>query len=160
MFSYVLCLWIQYHCTTEGAVDRLDYVWVDYILSWIVLGDFNNVLSASEKKGGLSVTNYGIKDFVDCFNVLDLLDMKYVGCTFTWMSSSVCCKLDRVLVNPTWMRSDFDALAEFVAPGCVFDHSCIVVSLLESRIKQSKPFKFFNMWTLSDDFLNIVARKW
>lgn len=129
-------------------------------LPWLILGDFNTVLSQSKKKGGLNVTNYQTKDFVDCVASLGLTDLRYVVCSFTWMSPSVCSKLDRVLVNSSWMSSNLDGIAEFVASSCVSDHALIIVSLPESRVKKVKPFKFFNMWTLSEDFLDIVEKNW
>ncbi|XP_073033909.1 uncharacterized protein [Primulina eburnea] len=77
-------------------------------LPWILMGDFNNVLSQEEKKGGLAVKNYEI-----------------LVVFFTWMSPTVCSKIDRRLAK-----------------------------------KQPKPFKFLNMWSLSEDFLDIVKNKW
>lgn len=39
---------------------------------WILLGDFNNVLSPVEKRGGLPVRNYDVQDFADCVSHLNL----------------------------------------------------------------------------------------
>ncbi|XP_073046253.1 uncharacterized protein [Primulina eburnea] len=129
-------------------------------LPWIVMGDFNNVLSQHEKKGGLQVKNYETKDFVDCVASLDLLDLQHTGCYFTWSSPSVCSKLDRVLVNQAWHSSNFHGLVEFVAPSCISDHALALVSVCEQRKQQSKPFKFFNMWTLHNDFQKLIRDRW
>lgn len=130
-------------------------------MPWLVLGDFNNVLSQDDKKkGGLKVTNYDTKDFVDCVKYLDLLDLRFVGCYYTLLSPSVCSKLDRALVNTTWNNSSFNGLAEFIASGCIWDHVLIVVFLLAPHVNKTNPFKFFNMWTISYDFIKIVEDKW
>ncbi|XP_075475225.1 uncharacterized protein LOC142505973 [Primulina tabacum] len=129
-------------------------------LPWLVLGDFNTILSPDEKKGGLAVRDYDIKDFVECVSSLDLLDLNYIGCLFTWYSPKVCSKLDLVLVNHRWLSSNLQGLAEFVAPGCISDHTISIVSFLQFRQQQHKPFKFFNMWALSDRFLDIVRNNW
>ncbi|XP_073025316.1 uncharacterized protein [Primulina eburnea] len=129
-------------------------------LPWITLGDFNSVLTQSEKKGGLPITDYNIKDFVDCVSSLDLIDLRYIGCKFTWYSPKVCSKLDHVLVNQKWISSSLDGLAEFVAPGCISDHTVSIVSFLHHNLQRQKPFKFFNMWALSDRFMDIVRDNW
>ncbi|XP_075481269.1 uncharacterized protein LOC142521981 [Primulina tabacum] len=126
-------------------------------------GDFNNVLSQDEKKRGLSIKNYETQDFVDCVASLDLLDLRFTGCFFTWMSPKVCSKLDRVLVNQRWNSSNLDGFVEFKASGCVSDHVvCIVciVSVLEQHKQKLKPFKFLNMWTLTNEFVDIVISNW
>ncbi|XP_073271517.1 uncharacterized protein [Primulina huaijiensis] len=127
---------------------------------WILLCDFNNVLTPDEKQGGLKVKNYETKDFVDCVAILDLLDLKFSGCFYTWMSPKVCSKLDRVLVNQAWLSSDLNGHTEFQAPGCLSDHTVSIVSLLEDQKQKPKAFKFFNMWTLSEKFLDLVLDRW
>ncbi|XP_073049432.1 uncharacterized protein [Primulina eburnea] len=127
---------------------------------WILLGDFNNVLTPDEKQRGLKVKNCETKDFVDCVAILDLLDLKFSGCFYTWMSPKVCSKLDCVLVNQAWLSSNLIGHTEFQAPGCLSDHTVSIVSLLEDQKQEPKAFKFFNMWTLSDKFLDLVLDRW
>ncbi|XP_073291645.1 uncharacterized protein [Primulina huaijiensis] len=129
-------------------------------LPWIILGDFNNVLFSNEKKSGVNIRNYDTKDFVDCVASLDLIDLKFTGCFYTWMSPKVCSKLDRVLVNSFWNVSKLEGVAEFIAPGCLSDHSLCIASILQQQKTTAKPFKFLNMWTLSDEFMHTVRRNW
>ncbi|XP_073275385.1 uncharacterized protein [Primulina huaijiensis] len=129
-------------------------------LPWKSQGDFNTVLSPDEKKGGLRVRDYDTRDFVDCVSSLDLLDLKFIGCLFTWRSPKVCSKLDRVIVNQKWISSDLNGLAEFVEPGCISDHAILIVPFLHPNVHSQKPFKFFNMWALSDRFLDTVRENW
>lgn len=140
--------------------DNLKHVGSTISEPWVLLGDFNNVLSQEDKKGGLEVKNYETRDFVDCVGHLDLTDMRSLGCFYTWMSPTVCNKLDRVMVNPEWINSAYHGVTEYLAPGCVSDHTLSVVSLLEPRFFKKKPFKFFNMWAISERFGGIVADKW
>lgn len=81
---------------------------------------------------------------------------------FTWLKGDVCSKLDRVLVNNSWLLSNVNAFAEFLAPGCISDHSCYIVSLdrYVNNSGKNKSFKFYNMWTLHHDFQNIVRNAW
>lgn len=114
---------------------------------WILLGDINDVLSLEEKIGGIHVRNYEIKDFVDCFAHLDLHDMWSMGCTHTWMSSTVRNKLDRVMINHHWTNANLYGLAEFLATGCVSDHALCLVTILEESIVRKKRLSSV-MWTL------------
>lgn len=120
----------------RGLWDNLKGFGVNCLLSWILLGDFNNVLSQTENKGGLIVANCETKDFIDCISSLEFWNLKAIGCKHTWMSPSVCSKLDCVLINPCWMISNLNGLGEFIASSCVFDHSLSIVSFLETIVKK------------------------
>lgn len=128
---------------------------------------FNNVLSTEENKGGLQIKNYEISDFVDCVASIDLIDIKYVGCFYTWSSPRVCSKLDRVMVNNDWIGSKFMGFADFIAPGSIFDHALSLVSCFEEiKLKPKSHLNslicghlMINSWTWwngNDDFLGLV----
>ncbi|KZV38718.1 hypothetical protein F511_33874 [Dorcoceras hygrometricum] len=95
----------------------------------MVIGDFNSILSQDDKCGGTLVTNREIRDFVDCITCLELVDTQHVGCFYTWTNNVVCTKLDRVLINSTWLNSAFDAFTEFLAPSCISDHSLSITNI-------------------------------
>lgn len=44
--------------------------------------------------------------------------------------------------------------------GCLSDHSCVIVSTLVCDKGPKRPFKFYNMWTLHNDFQSLVADSW
>ncbi|KAJ6973806.1 hypothetical protein NC653_033972 [Populus alba x Populus x berolinensis] len=67
---------------------------------WLILGDFNSLLSQADKHHGEPVSNYETTDFRQCCSDLGLTDLNYSGCHFTWSNGSVWSKLDLVLVNP------------------------------------------------------------
>nr|TKR97767.1 hypothetical protein D5086_0000209670 [Populus alba] len=69
---------------------------------WMVLGDFNSMLSSVDKHNGSAVSSYETSDFRDCCSDLGLHDANFTGCHFSWTNGSVWCKLDRVLINPAW----------------------------------------------------------
>ncbi|XP_073300490.1 uncharacterized protein [Primulina huaijiensis] len=138
--------------------DDLKLIGANCTLSWLVLGDFNSVLSPDEKRG-LNVKNYETHDFIDCVATLDLYDLQFTGCFFTWSSPKVCSKLDCALVNNYWLSSSMEGFAEFLTPRCISDHATCVVTMFEQRKRKMKPFKFQNMWTLCDDFEEILNIK-
>ena len=70
---------------------------------WMLIGDFNEVLLASECKGG-SFVHSRARLFQDCLNACNLSDVKVVGSGFTWQRSrhgqpTILKKLDRVVAD-------------------------------------------------------------
>ncbi|GFZ11471.1 hypothetical protein Acr_22g0008690 [Actinidia rufa] len=126
----------------------------------VVLQDFNNVLHADERSNGQPVTQYEIRDFQQCCSKLGLVDTGYSGAHLTWTNNSTWSKLDRVMINNRWIADGLRAHAHFGFPGKLSDHSPSLVSLFENRIQGMQPFKFFNMWTLHEDFQRIVSMVW
>ena len=96
---------------------------------WIVLGDFNSMLSPADKHNGEAVSSYEISDFQDCCFDLGLHDVNFTGCHFSWTNGSVWSKLDRVLINPSWSSLQRLTHVHFGSPGAFTDHSPAVVRL-------------------------------
>ena len=53
-------------------------------LSWVIIGDFNELLHANEKEGGNARPEGQMKLFRDTINSCELRDMGYCGSDFTW----------------------------------------------------------------------------
>jgi hypothetical protein len=49
----------------------------------LVLGDFNEILFASEKEGGAPHAQCYMQDFQDCLSQCSLEDLGYIGYKFT-----------------------------------------------------------------------------
>lgn len=126
---------------------------------WIVLGNFNALLSVYDKVGGLSVTNFELQGLESLVHSCNLVDLQSIGSKLTWTNGLVSSKLDRVLVNSQWLMANFHRYADFSPSDCLSDHSC-VVSLLNKSQCVKKPFKFYNMWTLHEHFQELVAESW
>ena len=100
---------------------------------WILLGDFNVARHSSDIANYSRPKTRSMTQFVDAINSASLEDLKYVGVHYTWSNkqvgpANVSKKLDRVLINDTWLQYIPDAMAEFFSPG-VSDHSPSVVTL-------------------------------
>jgi len=50
---------------------------------WLILGDFNSLLSQADKHHGEPVSNYEIADFRYCCSNLGLTNLNYSGCHYT-----------------------------------------------------------------------------
>ena len=56
---------------------------------WLVLGDFNSILSQDDKLNGNVVSMYEIDDFHNYCHDLGLFNLNYSGCHFTWSTGHV-----------------------------------------------------------------------
>lgn len=83
------------------------------IVPWMVIGDFNALLSAQDKVGRLSVTNYKQQDLKKLVHGCNLVDLQSIGCQLTWTNGMVSSKLDQVLVNTQWLWKIFVNMLNF-----------------------------------------------
>jgi hypothetical protein len=127
---------------------------------WLILGDFNSLLSQSDKHRGELVSTYETSDFRQCCSDLGLSDLNYSGSHFTWSNGSVWTKLDRVLANPPWSLSNISVQVHFGNPGAFSDHSPATISFNPHQPMGKKCFKFFNMWSNHSRFLDLVTEAW
>lgn len=74
-------------------------------MSWVVGGDFNEVLLFDDKVGGSERRSGGILDFQACLDGCDLQDLRWREYRFTWSNNQVGTRrieerLDRYCANP------------------------------------------------------------
>ncbi|KAK1386533.1 hypothetical protein POM88_014711 [Heracleum sosnowskyi] len=98
--------------------------------SWLLLGDFNDILSTTKCEGGMVGNSPTIMEFQDCMTKIAIMDLHYDGIQFTWAGSphgvGVVKKLDRALVNPNFLTKFKGAKCTFLNRG-TSDHSPILV---------------------------------
>lgn len=68
-------------------------------LPWVCMGDYNELMHASEKEGGNTRPEGQMKLFQDTINRCNLRDMGYNGLAFTWR---------RRLGNRWWVQEQLD----------------------------------------------------
>lgn len=67
---------------------------------WMVLGDFNSITNANERKVGVvNFASRGMRSFCNMIQHCNLLDAGFQGSPFTWKHGRLHQRLDRVLVN-------------------------------------------------------------
>lgn len=101
---------------------------------WLIVGDFNVVLNATEKlkEDGLSSTvGTELEEF---FLAANMQDLRGFGCDFTWTNSHVSCKLDRAIANTNWMQN-LTSSATFHAAG-ISDHSPVLVTVGRGKTEE------------------------
>ncbi|XP_074298275.1 uncharacterized protein LOC141629118 [Silene latifolia] len=130
---------------------------------WIVMGDFNTVLSPCERLGGQS-TEEEIADFQDCVDCCNLVDISATGSYFTWnnkqeAATRVYSRLDRALVNHEWVNDRADYYAHFHVEG-YFYHTPCIIQRQSSTCQRKSSFKYFNMWSGVALFIPTVQKIW
>ncbi|XP_038994730.1 uncharacterized protein LOC120118853 [Hibiscus syriacus] len=110
------------------------------------------------------VTSPEMINFQEIYHDLHLLDHPFFGLTYSWSNKQkenfLSRKLDRVLINPHWPEYFPHSFVEFLSLGPC-DHCMASVPLhKEVQSNRTKPFKFFNCWTLHPNFINIVSHSW
>ncbi|XP_074288113.1 uncharacterized protein LOC141613276 [Silene latifolia] len=130
---------------------------------WVICGDFNTVLVPSERLGGNS-TFEEMDDFQRCVADCGVTDCSAIGSYYTWSnkqepSSRVFSRLDRMLVNSSWLQDNASAYAHFYPEG-TFDHTPCVVQTIGDFDKPRRSFKYYNMWSKAADFKNCVSQVW
>ncbi|KAJ6422145.1 hypothetical protein OIU84_027147 [Salix udensis] len=165
------------HENVEKVREGFELDWVEFLFkwdfghsigqgkrSWLLMGDFNATLKASDSKGG-DVRWAGHKnDFGDCLLAAQLHSISYSGLRYTWHNGQdnqnmILKKLDWVLGNLGFNLAWPNAQAIF-QPRNMSDHSAMVLHLHPKQVTPPLQFKFLNLWTQQDDFLPIVSNVW
>lgn len=133
-------------------------------MPWTVVGDFNQILDASENSSASAVySTRGMRDFLNCTVSAALSDLPWCGNSFTWSNNQgltvISKKLDRILVNDAWLACFPDSLGVFGDPG-ISDHNPCCIFLDASKPKIKQPFKFYTMLNDNPDFQTIISECW
>lgn len=131
--------------------------------SWCILGDFNVCLKLDEINGGSLAWTLGMSDFKNFISNAKVVDLNFSGSFFSWWDSNVNSpllkKLDRVLINDTWMGAFPLSRAVFLPRG-LSDHSPASVLMGLSREKLKKPFQVYQHILSAPTFLSTVEEVW
>ncbi|VFR01188.1 unnamed protein product, partial [Cuscuta campestris] len=94
----------------------------DFSGPWAVMGDFNAVISSTERVNCQTQSAYYMTDLRQ-FRINNALnDANSSGLEFTWNKGEKWAKLDRVLVNDEWENMHWDCWAEFRDMEAISDH--------------------------------------
>lgn len=76
-------------------------------LPWMIIGDFNVVLSCDEKAGGRRPLKISIQEFRDFLESCNLIQATRTGIKFSWCNNRdgkkrILCDLDKAFYNTKW----------------------------------------------------------
>ncbi|CAB4308255.1 unnamed protein product [Prunus armeniaca] len=106
------------------------------------MGDFNDILEASEKDGGRPRTVQSMDAFCGFVTASNLLDLGYEGCPFTWRNR----------------QDDGARVVHQVAEGS--DHVMLLLYTLHSSPRRASRFIFYPRWSALERCHDLVKERW
>ncbi|KAL8119408.1 hypothetical protein AgCh_016796 [Apium graveolens] len=137
----------------------------DANLPWCLVGDFNNVTSQADIKGGVAYPSRLIEGFNDCLTDVELHDHDIIGHQYTWERGRntdhwIEIRLDRVLSNMQWSNM-FEMVKVYNLEGSPSDHSpLLLIPEQQSRGNKRKQFRFENAWLTEPVCFQIIKDCW
>nr|TKR85033.1 hypothetical protein D5086_0000251720 [Populus alba] len=131
---------------------------------WLVMGDFNAIMQASDRYGGDTQWPCYQDDFSTCINHSELIQVPYTGIKYSWNNGQhganlIQKKLDWIFGNPL-LFSTWPATQATFQPRSISDHSAMILSFNRPNHHRHSSFKFLNAWADRNDFPSIVASSW
>ncbi|XP_057425985.1 uncharacterized protein LOC130719379 [Lotus japonicus] len=127
---------------------------------WIVMGDFNSYMNASDKVGGAPPNLLSMSKFRDCIEECSLSDLGFKGPPFTWEGRGVKERIDWSLGNAHWLAS-FPEASVLHLPKLKSDHKPMLLQLCKPQEDMTiRPFRFLAAWLTHEDFPRLVESSW
>lgn len=131
----------------------------------MITGDFNNILSDDDKRGGVAYPTWLKNGFRSAIDDSGLVEIALEGHMFTWAKNHgphgwVEEHLDRAFATSAWWHL-FPQAKLINLLATVSDHSPIcLVTTPQGRHYAHKKFKFKNMWLSEPELYDLVHQSW
>lgn len=140
--------------------EDLDRIRNSFDGAWMVIGDFNAVLSSEDKVGGKLVASSSYGGFKKMINDNGLIDLGFEGYAFTWNNrrgglANIQERLDRGFSNDKW-KLQFPNASVTHLIACCSDHKPLLITTRSSHDNIPRPFKFESMWTTHQETAIII----
>lgn len=131
---------------------------------WLVMGDFNTILSSADKLGGRPVatsSNGGLKQVIDTHG---LIDLGFIGSASTWTNrrastANIQERLDKGFANANW-QIHFPNATIYHLVALNSDHKPLLLDTNPRLQTTPQPFRFESMWTLHPNTGLIISKAW
>ncbi|KAF7827992.1 LINE-type retrotransposon LIb DNA [Senna tora] len=130
----------------------IENIATNYSLPLIIAGDFNEIASTNEQRGGASPNIQRCTEFQNWINRCKLIDVVPAGPFYTWEGpkrqgqEKLYKRLDRVLCSANW-RTEFSDASTKCLTKLHSDHHPILLSTEEQVAStQNRPFRFEACW--------------
>ncbi|XP_026384155.1 uncharacterized protein LOC113279699 [Papaver somniferum] len=131
---------------------------------WLVIGDFNDVLSIEEKKGGRSQLKIAMLECNNCIQSCGLIQAPKSGLEFSWCNNRAgdkrnVCNLDRAFYNVKWLELHPSWGYKFSVRG-ISDHGVLYGANASIPKLLNVSFRAFKVWLEHEGFFNLVKECW
>lgn len=134
---------------------------------WMLAGDFNDIASVAEKKGGALASQRKCDLFMERMDDCQLMDLGAVGTHFTWRGplfnglERVFERLDRALRNSSWRLRFSEAYVKVLPRVDFLDHHPLVIYLFGSVVVGvPRIFRFENAWLTHEGYTEFLKMNW
>jgi exonuclease III len=134
--------------------------------AWVILGDFNEIVEASEKQGGGRISRWQMEAFQRVISDCEVTDLGYKGLKYTWTNcqdahSFVRERLDRALANKEWCLRFPTAKVSTEVVVCS-DHNLLFLSTCKASSRQQKKrgFIYDATWSKEIACKNLIKKVW
>ncbi|XP_019165702.1 PREDICTED: uncharacterized protein LOC109161665 [Ipomoea nil] len=136
-------------------------------LPWVMIGDFNDLLFQSEKRGGNPHPERLLHGFDETIEECGLAQMHMMGYPFTWEKGKCTPnwieeRLDKVLASQSWRENVPDASVQNILTR-KSDHSALFLGILNLRERTGglrRGFRFEMAWLHDEGCRGVVERAW
>ncbi|XP_026459699.1 uncharacterized protein LOC113360405 [Papaver somniferum] len=133
---------------------------------WMLVGDFNFILHASEKQGGNPEKSLPPNFIKDNLNKMNMHEVLSFGNPFTWCNRRfrnptdlIFEKLDRAFMNDRWVS--ILSQTRITNLGRIYsDHCPILVKCFHFEKHYNIPYRFFRCWQLNPEFKDVLHASW
>ena len=128
-----------------------------------MIGDFNEILSNSEKRGGPLRVESSFLPFRNLLATCDMYEVGSSGNGFTWGGTRnnqwIQCKLDRCFGNPAWF-SMFPTAHQWFLEKLGSDDQPVLVEFTQDKSFFKEQFRFDKRWAEDPSFLHMLTKAW
>jgi len=133
-------------------------------LHWVIGGDFNMIISLSEKKGGTRALNKDVAAFQNFSKNMKLVDIETNNGLCTWNNkrggnAQVASKLDRFMISEDLMLLDKEIIV-VILHFSGSDHWPMLMEIKGIGTPRNIPFIFENIWLSHPDFISNIENWW
>ncbi|XP_058756286.1 uncharacterized protein LOC131629522 [Vicia villosa] len=130
---------------------------------WLVMGDYNNVLSVNDRLGGNKVKESEYSDLASMMDRVGLFEKESKGDHYTWSNKhstgTIYSRIDRVIGNLDWHQDNIDFVLVIMEPS-VSDHCLLKLQQKHQGHHHKYHFKFPNVVTDIEGFMQEVDKNW
>jgi len=133
-------------------------------LQWILVGDFNIIMSLVEKKGGIRQLDRDVEDLSNFIDTTKMVDLKTNNDQFTWNNKQmnqhqVVTRLDKFLVSDSIIMQGMTLDCNILPWGGSY-HWLVQMEAGFHTTPKNRPFKFEKFWIEHPTFKERFKQWW